>query len=71
MGLLILGLLIWGIVEAVRGSGGDSNEGINMGVQERSSDLLELDPRMNVTISETTPLTIVLVVGGVVFIMVT
>ena len=42
-GLTILGLLIWGIVEWTS-SGAEDKDNVNFGVQERSSDLLELDP---------------------------
>ena len=60
-GFILLGGIIWGIYKAVRG--GNKDKPSPVGISEKSSDFLEMDPRLNVSMSETTPLAIVLVAG--------
>ena len=46
-----------------------SSEPVKAGISSASDDVLELDPRLNVMMSDASPLTIILIVGGVAFTM--
>ena len=47
-----------------------SSEPVKAGISSASDDVLEVDPRLNVMMSDASPLTIILIVGGVIFTMV-
>ena len=71
-GLTVLIATIIGVYELIKYLKGDTKEvATTVGISSKSEDLLEVDPRLNVSMSEATPLTIVLIIGGIVFFMIT
>ena len=66
--VMVFMALALGIREAIHHAT-TSSEPVKAGISSASDDVLELDPHLNVMMSDASPLTIILIVGGVVFTM--
>ena len=66
--VMVFMALALGIREAIHHAT-TSSEPVKAGILSASDDVLEVDPRLNVMMSDASPLTIILIVGGVVFTM--